>query len=163
MTDQYVQLRLEVLKTERLPVGARNVVQLLDDWGFTKEPQECLWVIAYDAQEHLRTVVEVSRGGHAEMHVHIQPLLTAVLNAGAIAFTIVHNHPTLTPAPSMTDWDLTQKVMAASDACGLVLEEHLIITPTGEYYSFREAGLILPLATPVGGKPLRAATRKRKS
>lgn len=161
MTDQYVQIRLDVLKTERLPTGSRNVVQLLHDWGFTKEPQECLWVIAYDANAHLRNVVEVSRGGHADMMVDLQPLLTAVLALGAIQFTIVHNHPTLNPSPSQADWTLTQMILTAGNACGLVLEDHLIVTPTGDYYSFRDAGLILPPAKPLGGAPLKTTRRKK--
>jgi DNA repair protein RadC len=165
LTDhQYVQLRLDVLKTETLPAGSRDIVQLLHTWGMAKEPQECAWVIAYDANGNLRNVVEVARGGHAELTVEIQPVLTAVLAVGAIAFTFVHNHPTMSPTPSTNDWELTQKMMTAANACGLVFEEHLIITPMGDYYSFRDAGLILPPAKRLGAPPMKApkaATTRR--
>ena len=165
MTDEYVQIRLEVLKSERLPGVSRDIVKLLHEWGMTKEPQECLWVIALDANKHIRRVVEVSRGGHADMTVELQPLLTAVLAVGAIQFVIVHNHPTLNPSPSITDWNLTQTVMVAANNCGLILTDHLIVTPKAEFYSFKDAGLIGEATRGLGGAPLKrkAASTRRKS
>jgi hypothetical protein len=52
---------------------------------------------------------------------------------------------------------------STAGVCGLVFEEHLVVTPTGDYYSFHDAGLITDPATPVAGKPLNtvASTRRK--
>lgn len=42
-------------------------------------------------------------------------------------------------------------VMDAANACGLVFEQHLIVAATGEYFSFRDAGLVVPVKR-MGGK-----------
>jgi len=42
--------------------------------------------------------------------------------------------------------------MDAANVCGLVFEEHLIVAATGEYFSFRDAGLVVPVKR-MGGKP----------
>lgn len=163
MTEhRYVNLRLDVVRSQVLPEGSRDLARLLTEWGLANEPQECAWVVAYDANLNVRNVTEVARGGHAEMTVEIQPVMTAVLALGALRFTFVHNHPTMTADPSVTDWHLTQKIMEAANTCGIVFDEHLIITPTGEYYSFRDAGLILPPARGIGGKRLSKAASGRK-
>jgi hypothetical protein len=65
------------------------------------------------------------------------------------------------PDPSISDWNLTQMVMTAANTCGLVLEEHLIVTPTGDFFSFKDAGYIAPFK--IGGAPLKtkaASTRR---
>ncbi len=160
MTIQYVNLRLEILKSDVLPENSRDLVRLLDKWGLTKEPQECGWVIAYDANLNIRNVTEVTRGGHADMDIHIQPVLTAVLALGAIKWIFVHNHPTMTVTPSISDGITTHKLMAASNACGLVMEDHLIIAPTGDYYSFYDAGMIQRVQ--VGGQPMRTKAASGK-
>jgi DNA repair protein RadC len=164
--DRFATLSLEILKVERIPDGSRPIAKLLQDWGLGKQPQEVLWVISYDASGSFRTVVEVARGGHTEMEVHIPSLLTAVLATGAGVFTVAHNHPIpITPLPSVSDHNMNHAIMAAANACGLVYEESLIVCPTQEYFSFRDAGLILP-APRGGGRPLnvkKAASATRRS
>ncbi|MEO6326086.1 MAG: JAB domain-containing protein, partial [Thermoanaerobaculia bacterium] len=100
MEDRYATLQLEILKTDRIPDGSRNIAKLLQDWGFGKQPQECFWVISTDAAGHIRTVVEVARGGHAEVEIHIPAVLTAVLVSGGTVFSAAHNHPTISVMPS---------------------------------------------------------------
>jgi DNA repair protein RadC len=162
-TDQLAVLRLDIVKVEKLPQGSRSVAKLCQDWGLGKEPQEVLWVIAYDLNSNIRTVVEVARGGHSELYVHIPSVLTAVLATGAIAFTLAHNHPAISVVPSVSDHDLSLKVMEAANTVGLIYEEHIIVGPTDEYFSFVDAGLII--AGPRGGgKPVnlkRAAAAAR--
>lgn len=51
--------------------------------------------------------------------------------------------------PSRADHDMNMKVMEAANACGLHYEENLIVCPTDEYFSFVDAGLLIP--APRGG------------
>jgi DNA repair protein RadC len=148
--ERFARLSLEIIKTAWLEEGSRPLAKLVQDWGLGKQPQECLWVIAYDAAGGLRTIMEVARGGHTELQVDLPSLLTAVLVTGAEVFSVAHNHPVPeSVAPSVSDGALNHAIMNAANICGLIYEEHVIVCPTKEYFSFRDAGLIKP--APRGG------------
>jgi len=55
---------------------------------------------------------------------------------------MVHNHPSGDPKPSSNDIEATKRVKSACDALGIVLHEHLIITPS-DYYSFAKHHLLV--------------------
>jgi DNA repair protein RadC len=147
--DRFATLELRFHKIERLPSGSRSIAKLCQTWGLGAQPQEAMWVISYDLNGNIRTVLEVARGGHSDMEIHIPSVLTAVLCSGSIAFTLAHNHPALSVAPSVSDQNLSLSIMEAANACSLIYEEHLIVCPTDEYFSFVEAGLLR--AAPRGG------------
>lgn len=140
------ELRLETLaeKEESFPEYLNDVPRMLQGWGLHKEPVECVWVIAYDAQMTIKTVVEISRGTHTRSEVHIPTVMAAVLTAGCERFMLAHNHPTKRLQPSKGDRDITRKIMAAANACGLFFEDHIIITPNGKWLSFTQRGIIKP-------------------
>lgn len=152
--ERYARLNLEVLKVKRVPTHSRRLADLLIEWGLHTQPQECFWVIAHDANGNIHTVVEVARGAHTGVEVHLPSLLSAVLMSGSEAFAVAHNHPTLNSLPSLSDHDLTHKVMDAANACGLMFEEHVIVEPGGDFYSFRDSGLLIPASR--NGGPLDA-------
>lgn len=138
-------LRLDVIdEKEELPDRLSQVPALLQSWGLHKEPQECVWVVAYDANMTIRNVIEVARGTHVRSEVHIPTVLAAVLTAGCERFLLVHNHPTTRLTPSKGDRRLTETIMYAANACGLFFEDHLILTPNGKWFSFAAKGLIVP-------------------
>ena len=144
--SRHAQLRLEVLrKEERIPDTLAGIAGLLGKWGFSKEPQECMWVIAYDSNLNIRTVVEVARGSHASVELHLPTMLSAVLTCGCDRFMLAHNHPSGRLAPSRNDIDLTVAVMEAANACGLYFEDHMIVAPSGRWLSMTQKGIIDPV------------------
>lgn len=138
-------MRLHILYDEDLPGDFHDVPRLFQSWGLHREPQECVWVVAYDANMTVRNVIEVSRGTHTRSEVHIPTVMAAVMTAGCERFILVHNHPSKRLAPSKGDKVLTEQIMAAANACGLYLEDHIILTPNGKYYSFADRGLLIPV------------------
>lgn len=145
LIDKYAEIELKIRKTERFPVGSRPIAKLLQDWGLGRQMQECLWVVAVDKVGYIRTVVEVGRGMEATQEINIPAVLTAVLTVGASTFMVAHNHPGLSVLPSAADDQMTRAMMRAANACGLSFEEHIIVGPTDEYFSFVEAGLLIPV------------------
>lgn len=111
-------------------------------WGMHQEPQECVWVVAYDTQLTVRNVVEIARGSHVRADIHLPTLIGAVITAGCERFILVHNHPANNPVPSEGDKVMTREVLTAANACGLYLEDHIILTPQGKWYSFVEHKLL---------------------
>ena len=144
-------MSLELLKVERFPEGSRPIAKLLQDWGLGRQPQECFWVIAVDVAGHIRTVIEVAKGNEYSQQVSIPDVMRAVFMSGASTFTVAHNHPAISVLPSTADGDLTNAMMAAANACGLSFEEHIIVGPTDQYFSFVDAGLLIPAKR--GGGP----------
>jgi DNA repair protein RadC len=84
--------------------------------------------------------------------------MSAVLATSAASFSIAHNHPTMSVQPSVQDRLLTNSVMDAANALGILFEEHVIVEPGGDSFSFRAAGLINGATRP----KTRAASRPKK-
>lgn len=140
------QLRLEVLdeKAEAFPEYLSDVPKMLQRWNLHLEPVECVWVIAYDANMTVKTVIEVGRGTHTRSEVHIPTVMAAVMTAGCERFMLAHNHPTNRLKPSKGDIDITRKIMAAANACGLFFEDHIILSPNQKWVSMTQRGIIEP-------------------
>jgi DNA repair protein RadC len=139
-------LRLEITHDdERLPGDVRSIPKLFMSWGLHKEPQECMWIVAYDATLTVRTVIEIARGTHVKVDVHLPTLLAGVLTSGSERFMLVHNHPSNDITPSDGDKLLTTQVQTAASACGLYLEDHFIICPNGKWMSFVQRRLLTPV------------------
>lgn len=151
-----VRINREVIQSRHVPIA--GLAALCIEMGLHQQTQECFWVIAGDEQGNLHQVTEINRGTGFNVDVHLPAMLTAVVASGSTAFSVAHNHPTQSAAPSVGDMELTHAVMAAANACGLLFEDHVIVEPNGSSFSFRAAGLIIP--TTIGGpkmKPLKVS------
>jgi len=143
--SRQAQLELRITQDEEhLPEDARGLGPLMKRWGLSASPQECMWVIVYDSMLAVRTVMEVARGAHITVDLHLPTMLSAVLTAGCERFMLVHNHPNGTVTPTVADFQLTLDVMEAANACGLYFEDHIIVSPSGKTYSFVDSGFLKP-------------------
>lgn len=143
MNNEYVTVELRVHRSVETPDGSGLQHLLESEWGLQMNAQEVFWVVAYDAARNIRKVAEVARGSYNDVVVSISSLLSAVLVAGADRFEVVHNHPSGDVEPSEMDIQLTQKIMAGANACGLTFEDHVIIGPPNQWYSMLQNGVIV--------------------
>jgi DNA repair protein RadC len=138
------QLELRILlEDEELPGDADDNPAWLRKWGLANQPNECLWVICFDQVLHLRTIVEINRGDHQGVDVHLPTLLAAVLTCGTERFMIAHNHPSGDPRPTVKDYELTSRVTEAANMLNLYLDDHYILSPRGSH-SMTDAGWLKP-------------------
>lgn len=142
MRTRFASLRLEVDKD--LPSAIDMPDILFDAGGLHDAPQEVFWVMPYDSIMQVRTIVEIARGGYHSVEIPIPAILSAVFVAGTDRFIVGHNHSTGDVTPTTIDVDLTAKVMAAANTCGLYFEDHIIVGPNKELFSFAETGLLVP-------------------
>lgn len=150
---QLVSLELRV--RGELGAHARGVLPgILVDLGLATSANEAFWVIPYDIQGGIRSVVEVARGGFNEVSIPINVVLTAVVTVGADFFAVAHNHPGGDTRPSLADVDLTESIVQAADLIGLYFQDHWIVGPKGQPFSFAANGLLTP-AVPPGHEPAR--------
>ncbi|MEM7732894.1 MAG: DNA repair protein RadC [Pseudomonadota bacterium] len=76
-------------------------------------------------------------------HVPVYPreIVKRALLLNASALIMVHNHPSGDPTPSKADIDMTCQVVAAAEALGIALHDHVIIGKSQEV-SFRADGYL---------------------
>lgn len=122
---------------------------ILFDLGLATSAHEAFWVIPYDIQGGIRSVVEVARGSFNEVNISIPVVMTAVLTVGADFFAVAHNHPGGDTNPSVADVQLTQSITEAAATVGLYFQDHWIVGPKGNAFSFARRGMMTP-AEPEG-------------
>jgi DNA repair protein RadC len=109
---------------------------------------EKFWVLCLNRKNRLKKVVEVSSGTATAALAHPREVFRTAVQHGAVAIACVHNHPSLDPAPSSQDVQLTRVLRDASRTMEIDLLDHVILgepttDPTGVgFYSFRQAGIL---------------------
>lgn len=96
--------------------------------------EQCLLLLMNQASDAIG-VFRLSEGGITGTIVDIKIILSVVLKAAASSIIICHNHPSGRLSASDSDIQATIKLR---DACGMVdvkLLDHLIVSPSGSYYS----------------------------
>lgn len=85
---------------------------------------------------------EVQQHGTVD-HTPVYPreVVKRALELSASAIVLVHNHPSGDPTPSMSDIDMTKKIMDAGTRLGIAVHDHVIVGRNG-HVSFRSLGLI---------------------
>lgn len=83
----------------------------------------------------------MSAGSVTQAPVFPREIIKRVLELGAVAIILVHNHPSGDPQPSKADIDMTRKIASAARCMDIAVCDHIIIARTG-WISFRALGLL---------------------
>jgi hypothetical protein len=133
-----VELRAEVVSTApALSATVAGFASLIGQLGIGDHPLEEVWVAAVDAH-FISAIALVARGVHARVEVALPAVLAVPLLAGTNRLVLVHTHPGGSTEPSSDDLVLTRNVVAAANAAGLVLADHLIVARGGAISSLRD-------------------------
>ena len=89
-----------------------------------------LMVIADELQEY---------GTVDQTPVYPREVVKRALQLEASSIILVHNHPSGDVRPSNADIQITKQIMQASEAVGIILHDHVIIS-SKSHYSFKENG-----------------------
>lgn len=84
----------------------------------------------------------ISKGGITGTIADPRLILATALKAAATGIVLCHNHPSCNLQASSADIEITKKIQSACNFLDIKLLDHLIISPTGEYYSFIDEGLL---------------------
>ena len=133
--DRYVEVKLHIIKEQPIMETTRSVAELLVDLGLHEKPQEEIWVIAIDGARKVRTVYQAAKGTFHDCDVSMAAILMPVLLSGTDRFLVAHNHPSGELTASYNDKALTDRISQSADLLGLMFEDHLIVTPEGDFYS----------------------------
>lgn len=121
-----------------------DLPEILHEEGMFTASQELFWVVSYDPMTNLRACVTIAQGDYYKVAVSIPAILTAVLLSGADRFYVGHNHPSGKVEPTKRDITLTEQIMVAASICGLFLEDHVVLGPSGKWWSMRDKGQLTP-------------------
>jgi DNA repair protein RadC len=103
--------------------------------------KEQLISLYLDAQNHLIVRETVSVGSLNTTRTHPREVMQPAVLHSALAFILVHNHPSGSLEPSRDDLEFTRSMARAGELMGINLYDHLIVSRRG-YVSLRERGLM---------------------
>ena len=90
----------------------------------------------------LKGIIEHSKGGLTGTPMDMRLILSVALKTAATGIVLAHNHPSGNLNPSESDISTTQKLKANCRLFEIELIDHIIISPTGDYYSMAENNLL---------------------
>jgi DNA repair protein RadC len=140
-------VRVAVKMTLREPLEDRPVISsasaLMDYLSVTMrhEAIESTRVLFLDRKNALIKDETLHRGTVDHTPLYPREVLRRVIETGASAIILVHNHPSGDPSPSKADIAMTKDLIAALGTIGGVLHDHVIVGRNQEI-SFRKSGLI---------------------
>lgn len=116
---------------------------LFETWdNDTIELHESFKIMLLNNSNIVKGIYEISSGGITGTLVDIRIIFAVVLKSLSTAIILAHNHPSGNLKPSEADKRLTSKIKQASELLDIKLLDHLIITPSQEYFSFADDGII---------------------
>ena len=106
-----------------------------------KARKEHLVALYLDAQNRLIARETVSLGSLNTTRTHPREVLQPAIVNSALAFILVHNHPSGSLDPSRDDVEFTRTMARAGELMGINLYDHLIVSRRG-FVSLKERGLL---------------------
>lgn len=103
--------------------------------------EEC-WAVYLTASNRVIERQRVSQGGVTGTVVDHRLIVKRALELLATQLILIHNHPSGTPEASAQDRALTERIARAAALFDIRLLDHVIIARGGDYFSFREGGMI---------------------
>jgi DNA repair protein RadC len=102
--------------------------------------QECFIVIALNAKNRVIEKHLVSLGTVNSTLVHPRECFRVLIQSGASATILAHNHPSGDPTPSSEYIKITRQLISAGEVMGIKVLDHVVIGDTA--LSLRESGLV---------------------
>jgi DNA repair protein RadC len=108
--------------------------------------QEVVRVVLLDSQNRCIRKVDIFKGTVNECLAHPREIFREAIIRSAVAFVLVHNHPSGVSNPSEADLRLTKRIASGARILKIKFVDHVIVGRArgcGDgYFSFWEAGLL---------------------
>lgn len=99
------------------------------------------WVLFLNPANKLIRKQRISIGGLSATQVDVRVILKEALLCNAVAFCLIHNHPSGNINPSASDDRLTRMVFEAGNTLNIKLLDHIIVG-NDKYFSYADEGRI---------------------
>ena len=116
---------------------------LFENWDKrTMELQESFKILLLNNSNKVKGICQISQGGITGTLVDMRILFATVLKSLSVGLILAHNHPSGKLEPSKADIKLTNKIKKAASYFDIKLLDHLIFAPDGDYFSFKDRGIL---------------------
>ncbi|MCL1944967.1 MAG: hypothetical protein FWF56_04095 [Firmicutes bacterium] len=109
---------------------------------FENRPYEVVYMFCIDTAGYIISSTKVSQGDVDSVGLNCREIVTRANNNHASKVVIAHNHPSGILSPSFEDLVATSRVNIGLGAINVVLSDHIIFVPNGDYYSFFQNGIL---------------------
>ena len=123
--------------------SAKDIHKLLINRVYDEETigyKETFKVLLLNNANKIIGYTTISEGGLSSTIVDVRVVMQTALVCNATSMILTHNHPSGNTRPSSQDDSLTKKIKAACDIMEIRLLDHIIVTPTDNYYSYNDEG-----------------------
>lgn len=103
---------------------------------------ETFKILLLNNSNQIKGVFQVSQGGITGTLVDVRLIFAVALKSLAVGMILTHNHPSGTLNPSEADKSITRKIKSAGEFLDIKVLDHIILTPSGKYFSFADEGLL---------------------
>lgn len=150
--SQKTALDLNLIKAAATRLGQQSVLDkpILSSWtalmsycrsAMQFEGKEQFRVLFLDKKNRLIADEVLGRGTVDRAPVYPREVIKRALDLNSTALILAHNHPSGDPTPSQSDINMTNSIVDAASAIGVVVHDHLIIG-RNDITSFKAEGLL---------------------
>ena len=119
----------------------KDIIAAVKKWRNRR--QENFLVITMDTGHVVTKLHHITKGLLDKTVTHPRECFYPAIKDYSQAVAFVHNHPSGNPQPSLEDDIVTERLCMTGVIIGINVIDHIIITPKGNYYSYRENGKII--------------------
>ena len=144
MKTAIFELRLEKMEVRETPAvnGSYDIVSVLKNIGLHERAEEYFMLLCLNTKGFIIGTHEVSHGHLSGSIVHPREVFKRALLNNAAAIIVAHNHPSGDTTPSQEDIGVTKRLKDCGDLLGVKLLDHIIVSPSGNYTSLADDGLL---------------------
>ena len=111
-------------------------------WNEDIEVYESVFILLINRGNKTIGWAKISQGGIAGSVIDVKLVCKYVVDSLASAIILAHNHPSGNKKPSVSDIEITKKIIKALDFFDCKVLDHIIVTPDFEFTSLTEEGVI---------------------
>ena len=141
-----VRLVKETALYSTTPINTQDKAVAMIRDVLSEYDRECFAVVNLNAALRPINVSIISIGSINQAITDPAQVFKPAILSNAASIILLHNHPSGNEKPSEDDIATTKRLVKAGEILGLRIIDHVIATPTGRYFSFKEGGLMTAMA-----------------
>ena len=139
-------MNIELTSDQKIKVMNSSMVfkvmkQILMRENEIERDQEHVWIVCLAANNKILNIELISLGAIDEAIIKPMQVFRIAILKGAVKLIMIHNHPTGELVPTLTDQDITDRMIQVGNIVNVQVIDHLIISEK-HYYSFDDHGLM---------------------
>jgi DNA repair protein RadC len=113
-----------------------DIFPLMKKWK--KSPVENFLTITLNSNLEVIKIHHVTKGIVGKTIIHPRECFVPAIRDYAFSVIFVHNHNNSNAKPSLEDNNITTRLCMVGELLGIIVQDHIIITPHDDYYSYRK-------------------------